>query len=171
MWNSDVPDRKAELAETEKALKVLNMDLLSLPVQSPDDFIAAFDKAKDWKADGLILLFDQMTFPAATSNAYSSDPNIDPLAALMAKYTTPAVCDVREWAEGSGGLTTYGPDFPGLFTRAAEMTDKILAGSKPADIPIEQPDKFIFTINLNVANQMGLTIPRTAQSLADRLYQ
>ena len=171
MWNSDVPDRKAEYAETEKALKVLEMELLSLPVQSPDDFIPAFDEAKRWKADGLILLFDQLTFPAATSNAYSSDPNIDPLAALMAKYATPAVCDVREWAEGSGGLTTYGPNFPGLFSRAAEMTDKLLAGTRPADIPIEQPDKFIFTINLNVAGQMGITIPPSALSLADRLYQ
>jgi putative ABC transport system substrate-binding protein len=171
MWNSLVPDRKAEFTETEKALATLKMDLLSLPVQRPADFIPAFEEAKAWRADGLILLFDQMTFPAATANAYSPDPNIDPLAYLMAKYSTPAVCDVREWAEGSGGLTTYGPDFPWLFTRAAEMTDKILMGTRPADIPIEQPSDFILTINLDVARQMNITIPETAQRLAHNIYQ
>jgi len=171
MWNSLVPDRKAEFAETEKALATLKMDLLSLPVQRPADFIPAFEEAKAWRADGLILLFDQMTFPAATAHAYSPDPNIDPLAYLMAKYSTPAVCDVREWAEGSGGLTTYGPDFPWLFTRAAEMTDKILTGTRPADIPIEQPSDFILTINLDVARQMNIAIPESAQRLAHNIYQ
>ena len=171
MWNSLVPDRAAEFAETEKALQTLKMDLLSLPVQSPADFIPMFEEAKAWRADGLILLFDQMTFPAATAHAYSPDPNVDPLAYLMGKYNTPAVCDVREWAEGSGGLTTYGPDFPWLFTRAAEMTDKILTGTRPADIPIEQPSDFILTINLDVAQQMRIDIPQSAQRLAHRIYR
>lgn len=89
----------------------------------------------------------------------------------MEEKKIPAVCDVREWAEGSGGLTTYGPDFHALFKRAAEMTDKILAGTKPADIPIEGPSTPILTINLDVARKMGITIPPAALQMADNVYQ
>jgi ABC-type uncharacterized transport system substrate-binding protein len=171
MWNSKVPDRAAEFAETEKAMAPLNLEMLSQPVQSPADFVKAFDDAVAWKANGLILLFDQMTLPGATHNAFSYGPNIDPLAGLMEEKKLPAVCDVLEWAEGSGGLTTYGPNFRELFKRAAEMTDKILSGTKPADIPIEGPSTYILTINLDVAAKMGITIPNQALSQAQNLYQ
>src|SRR4051812_24691119 len=67
--------------------------------------------------------------------------------APMAKHRIPAVCDVQKWAEEGGGLTTYGPDFPGLYKRAAELMDKILSATKPADIPVEQPTKFLLTVN------------------------
>ena len=170
MWNSKVPDRTAEFEETKKALATFNMPLVDLPVQSPDDFKPAFDQAEAAKVDGLILLFDQLTLPGATANAFSYGPNIDPLAGLMDEKKIPAVCDVREWAEGSGGLTTYGPDFHLLFKRTAEMTDKILAGTKPADIPIEEPSTPILTINLDVARKMGITIPPAAIQMADHVF-
>jgi putative tryptophan/tyrosine transport system substrate-binding protein len=170
MWNSHIPDRAAEFSETGKALASLTMDLLSLPVQSPDDFISAFDRARDWKAGGLILLFDQMTFPAANAHIYSPDPNIEPLAYLMQKYNVPAVCDVGEWSEAGGGFATYGPDFPRLFSRAAEMCDKILAGTKPAEIPVEQPSTFKLAINLTIAQKLNVVVPQSAQQLADQLY-
>lgn len=170
MWNSKVPDRTAEFEETKKALATLNMPLIDLPVQSPDDFKPAFDQAEAAKVDGLILLFDQLTLPGATANAFNYGPNIDPLAGLMEEKKIPAVCDVREWAEGSGGLTTYGPDFHALFKRAAEMTDKVLGGTKPADIPIEAPTTPILTINLDVARKMGITIPPAAIQAADYVF-
>jgi putative ABC transport system substrate-binding protein len=168
--NSKVPDRKAELDGTLDAARKLGLDVLSLEVNPQEEFQGAFEQASAWKADGMILLFDQMTLhqaPALEGVAAGEEP----LAFFMAKYRIPAVCDVRVWAETGGGLTTYGPDFPGLFARAADMTDKILAGARPADIPIEQPTKFVLTINLNVARQMGLTIPPSALALADNIVQ
>ena len=97
---------------------------------------------------------------------------MEPLADFMdEKYRSRPSATCRSGPKSGGGLTTYGPDFPGLFKRAAEITDKILTGTKPADIPIEQPTKFLLTINLNVARQMGLTIPSAALALADEVVQ
>ena len=70
----------------------------------------------------------------------------------------PTMSGVREYVE-AGGLMSYGPNFPDLFRRAAEYVDKILRGSKPADLPVEQPTKFDLVINLTTAKALGLTIP------------
>jgi putative ABC transport system substrate-binding protein len=119
----------------------------------------------------MILLFDQMTLHQAPVPLPGVGPNDEPLAVFMKKYRIPAVCDVREWARHGGGLATYGPDFNGLFAKAADVTDKIMAGAKPADIPIEAPNEFALTINTNIARQMGLTIPQSALALADEIVQ
>jgi putative ABC transport system substrate-binding protein len=88
--------------------------------------------------------------------------------ALTARLPTmwPAGEDVQP-----GGLLSYGPSFPDLFRRAAEITNKILRGAKPADIPVEQPTKFDFVINLTTAKALGLTIPASLMSLADELIE
>ncbi len=167
MWNSSIPDRSTEFEETERAARLLGLDVLGIPVQSPEDFESGFVAASNWRADGVMLLFDQLTFPEADV----SNDGSDPLQRLLSKYHLPAVCDVQEWAEGSGGLTTYGPNFRSMFGRAAEFVDKILSGVKPADIPIEQPARFALTINLKTAAAMGLTIPPSALALADKVIQ
>ena len=66
----------------------------------------------------------------------------------------------------AGGLISYGPNFPDLFRRAAEMVDKILRGAKPANIPVEQPTKFDLVINLKTAKSLGLVVPQTLLALA-----
>ena len=171
VWNSKVPDRRAEFVETEKAAQKLGLDLLSLEVQRQEDFEEAFQRGSERGIHGMILLFDQMTLHQAPAPLPGVGPNDEPLAVFMKKYRIPAVCDVREWAQTGGGLATYGPDFNGLFAKAADVTDKIMAGAKPADIPIEAPSEFALTINTSIAREMGLTIPPSALSLADEIVQ
>jgi putative ABC transport system substrate-binding protein len=89
---------------------------------------------------------------------------------LAAKYTLPAIYHEAEFIE-SGGLMSYGADRTEPYRRVAVMIDKILKGSKPADIPVEQPKKFELIINLKAAKQIGLTIPPNVLVRADRVIR
>ena len=88
--------------------------------------------------------------------------------ALAAKL--PTMHGLRELIE-TGGLISYGPNFPDLFRRAADYVDKILRGAKPADIPVEQPTKFDLVINLTTARALGLTVPPTLLARADEVIE
>jgi putative ABC transport system substrate-binding protein len=89
---------------------------------------------------------------------------------LAAKYRLPAVFDRAEFVT-TGGLMSYGPDRAELYRRAAVFVDKILKGTKPADIPVEQPKKFEFIVNLKAAKQIGLTIPPNVLARADKVIK
>ena len=82
----------------------------------------------------------------------------------------PAISNFREFAV-SGGLIAYGPNFPALFQRAADDVDKILRGTKPADIPVQQPTKFDLVINLKSGKALGLTMPQTLLATADEVIE
>jgi putative tryptophan/tyrosine transport system substrate-binding protein len=82
----------------------------------------------------------------------------------------PAIYFQKEFVD-EGGLMSYGPDYTDLFRRSAHYVDKILKGAKPADLPVEQPTKFEFIINLKAAKQIGLTIPPNVLARADKVIK
>jgi putative ABC transport system substrate-binding protein len=93
-----------------------------------------------------------------------------PITEFAIKYRLPAIYQEQEFVD-AGGLMSYGPDFSDLYRRAAIYVDKILKGSKPADLPVEQPTKFELVINLKAAKQIGLTIPPNVLARADRVIK
>ena len=82
----------------------------------------------------------------------------------------PTIFGTRDWVL-SGGFLSYGPNFPALFGRAAEITDRILRGTQPGDIPVEQPTKFELVINLKTAKSIGLTVPPPLLTRADEVIE
>jgi putative ABC transport system substrate-binding protein len=92
------------------------------------------------------------------------------LVDLAAKHRLPAIYAFREYVE-AGGLMAYGPDLPDLFRRAATYVDRILKGTKPSDLPVEQATKFELVINLKTAKVLGLTIPQSVLGRADHVVK
>jgi putative ABC transport system substrate-binding protein len=109
--------------------------------------------------EGLTVFDDPLTFNHRTQ-----------IVEFAAQRRLPAVYARREWVE-SGGLMAYGPSFVAIFRRVAAYVDKILKGTKPADLPIERPAKFELVINLKTAKALGLTIPPILLFQADEVIQ
>lgn len=151
---SDTPFREAEAVA-----RTLGLQLQSLGVKGPEDFKKAFEAAKSGGAQGLTVL------PGSFSYLHRAM-----IADLAAKNRLPAMYPDARYAE-AGGLMSYGPNSDDLWRRAATYVDKILKGAKPADLPVEQPTKFEFVINLKTAKQIGLTIPETVLFRADRVIR
>src|SRR5204863_4459404 len=119
----------------------------------------AFASAAAQHADAIVPFGDPLTFRYATQ-----------VAALAAKHRLPAIYLSRQFAT-NGGLISYGPDFADLFFRAGGYVDKILKGSMPSDLPVEQPTKFELIINLKTAKELGLTVPPSLLARADEVIE
>ena len=133
------------------------MKLQYVDVLSPKDIEAAFRRAVTGRADAVLALGNPVL------NAHRTQ-----VADLAVKSRLPAMYYAVEFVE-AGGLMFYGVDFPDLFRRAATYVDKILKGAKPAELPVEQPKKFEFIVNLKAAKQIGMTIPQWTLMKADRV--
>jgi putative ABC transport system substrate-binding protein len=147
------------LTDMEAAAKALGVKLLSLEVRSLDDFESAFARAKREGAQVLI------TFPHPLIVNQQRQ-----VLDFAAKNRLPAMYTNSEFVE-AGGLMSYGPNQADLWRRAADFVDKILKGTKPADLPVDQPKKFEFIINLKAAKQIGLTIPPSVLARADKVIK
>jgi putative ABC transport system substrate-binding protein len=156
--NESNPVVRREAEEVQAAAHALGVEVAPLDVRRADDIAPAF-AALDSHADALYVTAD----PLLTSNANA-------ISALALKARLPDVHGLREEVV-AGGLLSYGPSVPDLYRRAAELVDKILRGTKPADIPVEQPTKFDLVINLKTANALGLTIPHNLLVLADEVIE
>ncbi|HSC42033.1 MAG TPA: ABC transporter substrate binding protein, partial [Candidatus Binatia bacterium] len=99
-----------------------------------------------------------------------TNSNRKPIVDIAAKNRLPAIYYTAEWVE-SGGLLTYGANFPDLFRRAATYVDKILKGAKPGELPVEQARKFELIVNLKAAKEIGLSIPPNVLARADRVIR
>ena len=158
LWDSGGRGNLA-LTEMEAAAKALGVKLQSLEVRSLDDFDSAFARAKRNGAQAL-------TTSASSVIGNQQRQVLD----FAAKNRLPAMYPTSEWVE-AGGLMSYAPNYPDLWRRAADFVDKILKGTKPAEIPVEQPMKFEFIVNLKAAKQIGLTIPPNVLVRADKVIR
>jgi putative ABC transport system substrate-binding protein len=156
---STQPGNAQSVKETELAAKTLGLQLQYLDVVDPKDVDTAFRNAVSGQVHAIIFL---------TSPVFSSRRKA--LAELAVKNRLPAMYPQTDYMN-AGGLMFYGPSMSDLFHRAATYVDKILKGRTPADLPVEQPTKFEFIINLRAAKRIGLTIPPNVLARADKVIK
>jgi putative ABC transport system substrate-binding protein len=159
LYDPNDPAKVAEFKETEVVARPLGVQLQSLEVRNLDELESAFKAAIKGKAGALLVL---PTTILATRTRQ--------IAEFAAKNRLPTMFATSHYVD-AGGLMSYGPDFADLWRRAATYVDKILKGTKPADLPVEQPIKFEFTINLKTAKQIGLTIPQSVLFRATKVIK
>jgi putative ABC transport system substrate-binding protein len=137
----------------------LGIQLQILEATGRNDFDRAFEAATKGHAGAITVL---------SSGIFHT--HREALVSLSAKNRLPGMYDHKDYAE-AGGLMSYGPDVPEMFRRAATYVDKILKGTKPADLPVEQPTKFELVMNLKTAKQIGVTIPQSVLYRADKVIK
>ena len=158
MANTGNPASGSEMRDVRAAAGTLGLQVVTSEIRRSEDIDRAFDTLKG-NADALYVVID----PLVSQNHV----RINTLA-LGARL--PTLHGFREIAQ-AGGLVSYGPDFPDLFRRTAEIVDKILRGAKPGDIPVEQPTKFVLVVNLTTAKALGIAVPPAVIALADEVIE
>jgi putative ABC transport system substrate-binding protein len=159
LWNPQGTTSPIAWREIQLPAQELSVKLQSLPITGPNDFDQAFEDAARAHVDALIILPDPL-FAG----------NLIRLAELAAKSRIPSMFHLREYAD-HGGLIVYGVDRTEQFRRAAAYVDRILKGTTPADLPVEQPTKFELVINLKTAKALGLTMPPSLLATADEVIE
>ena len=153
------PQLSLSLKETQTAAQFLGVKIQALEVRAAADIESAFSAMRKERSDSLI------TMPPPSISVHQKR-----ILELTEKNRLPAMHSSKGWVE-AGGLMSYGVDAFDNDRRAAVLVDKILKGAKPADLPVEQPTKFEFVINLKAAKQIGLTIPPNVLARADRVIR
>jgi len=141
-----------------KTGRTLGLEVVQVPTRSPEDFERAFGQVKSSGADA-VAIYEDALFVAQAGR----------LAALAQRQRLPSI-GFREFAD-LGGLLGFGVDFPDVWKRAAGYVDRIFKGAKPADIPMQQPEKFDTVVNLRTAKALQLTIPRRVLLRADKIIE
>jgi len=159
LWNPKDSSSVQAWKESQLPARELGLQLHSMEVSSADKYEAAFKEATKAGSGALVW----MASPLGSANQRLT---VD----LAEKYRLPAIYARRAVVE-NGGLMSYGVNLEEAFRRTAVFVDKILKGTRPADIPVEQPTKFEFVINLKTAKQIGLTIPPNVLARADKVIK
>jgi putative ABC transport system substrate-binding protein len=154
----DHPPTATLVTETQAAAQVLNLALQIFGVH-PNEIVEGFGRIESTRPDALIV-----------QQTASFTIHLRQIADLAIAYRLPTVHPTREFVQ-AGGLLAYGPSLSALGQRAAWYVDRILKGTKPADLPVEQPTKFELAINLKTAKALGLTVPPTLLARADEVIE
>lgn len=161
LWNPANPGTASQLKIARSAAAALSLTVLPVAVNGPRrrDLDHAFATITKERLGSLLVVGDS-----------TLGVQRDRIAELAIEHRLPTSASHGRWAEG-GLLMSYGTDFTDLFRRSAVLIDRILRGAKPADLPVEQPTKFEFVINMKTAKGLGLTIPPSLLSRADRVIE
>ncbi len=160
LWDPSTPGPVMSFKEYETAARAFKIALHSLDVRGPNpDFEGVFQAAAKGRASALI------TISNALVSRYTKR-----IADLAIKHRLPSMFETDDWVD-AGGLISYAADDAEKYKRAAYYIDRILKGTKPADLPVEQPMKFELVINLKTAKQIGLTIPQWTLMKADKVIR
>jgi putative ABC transport system substrate-binding protein len=159
MMNPTNPNTRGELEAARTAAKALQLELQPLEVSEPGTLEAAFAKAVQPRAGAFTVLTDPMLYSQRSR-----------IVKLVAEHPLPAMYPQPEFAD-AGGLISYGQNSRETFRRSAIYVDRILKGTKPGDLPVEQPTKFEMVVNLKTARALGVTIPQSVLVRADRVIE
>ena len=157
LWNPDTPFHTKSVQDLKAAAPSLSMELSLVSLRTPDEFDGAFSTAIRAHAQALYVVPDAFFYNHRTT-----------ISKLASKARLPAIYGSKGFVD-EGGLMSYGPNFGDLFRRSAGYVDKILKGAKPGDLPIEQPTKFEFVVNLKTARALEIKIPESILLRADEI--
>ena len=159
LWNPANPDSVRNFADVEQAAQQLGIQLQPQPIREPGEVPTALGALEGTPSDALLVI-----------NTPVINSHFEAIAALAERRRLPSISGQPVFAK-LGGLMAYGPSFEDNFRRAATYVDKILKGAKPGDLPVQQPTKFDFVVNLKTARALGLTIPPGVLQQATELLQ
>jgi putative ABC transport system substrate-binding protein len=145
--------------EMEDVARALRVRLQRVEARVPEELQAAFTAMKTWEVNAVLAVSDTV---------FGAQRNL--ITELAAKHRIASISERKEFSE-AGGLIAYGVDIPEMFRRAALYVDRILKGTKPANLPLERPSKLELVINLKTAKQIGLTIPPNVLARADKVIK
>ena len=157
--NPKVPTTESMIGEVTAAATAKGIQLKTLQVATEADFETAFASLKELKAGALIVATDPFI-----------DARRDELIGLAARFAVPAIYGFRQFAV-AGGMMSYGVSISGVYRQAGVYVGKILAGAKPAELPVQQPIKFELVINMKTAKALGLSVPPSLLARADEVIE
>jgi putative ABC transport system substrate-binding protein len=159
LWNKDDLGMSLRYEASAKAAKEIGVVVQPLGVREPDDFNDAFAAMNREMPDAILMVSDSLTLL-----------NRKRVIDFAAERRLPAIFEADSIVR-DGGLMSYGADPRESFERAAALADRIFKGAKPADLPVEQPTRYLFVLNLKTANAMNLAVPNTLAALADEVIE
>ena len=159
LWNPDTPFHPKVIGDLKAAAPSLSIELSFMSVQTPEHWGSAFSSISRAHVQALYVIEDSFFFTHRMT-----------LLKLASNARLPVISGVREWAD-AGALMSYGANRADLYRRSAGYVGRILKGARPADLPIEQPNKFEFVVNLKTAKALGITIPQSILVRADEVIR
>jgi putative ABC transport system substrate-binding protein len=159
LWNKEDLGMSQRYEASAKAARNIGVQVQALGVREPDDFDDAFAAMNRENPEAILMVSDSLTLL-----------NRKRVIQYAATHRIPAIYEADNIVQ-DGGLMSYGADEHESFSRAAALVDRIFKGAKPADLPVEQPTRYLFVINMKTAKAMNLSVPNNLAALADRVIE